>query len=780
MYALIGLSSAWLAGIACASHLQLTLIQWLLVAAGCAGCALACLRHPPLRLTFCAGALFCLGGMRMSAAQPRLAPDVLAFYAGIQQPLVLTGVVSAFPEEAATWTTLRVRVESLQLEGDLSPRPVRGLAVITADRSIRWSYGDRVQARGQVDRPEPSGENRYAAYLARQGVQGWMPQARTIRLATRQGVLPLHWLDDLRQAGLRTIHQLFPQPEAGLLAGILLGVESGISDQVMNAFTRTNTSHIIAISGFNIAILSAIFIQVFGRLLGARRGAWAATFAIAGYTVLVGASASVVRAAWMAGLALLARWLGRTTEALLSLMASALLMTVIHPATLFDVGFQLSFAATLGLILYGAPLQARADGWLGTRLQRGWAEQVASPLAAMLLITLAAQITTLPLTVHYFQRLSLVSLIANAVILPLQPALMILAGCAMLTGMLWLPAGQPVAWVAWPFPALTIRAVEFFATLPGASIALGPTAPWAVFLFYALLLGGTALARHGWARRAAEVTSSLARAAGPAAIAICAILVWKAGVDRPDGRLSLTALESEGGQGVLITSPTGRSLLVGGGTDATALREAVSRRLPLLERSLDWLIVGSSDSDSLAGLRGISEHLGLDAALVCGERRPQALITLQAELAAAGTRIEAAAAGQRLDLGGGASLEVLEVSQHGCLLLARHGRASYLLAPGADPDAIQAFLKGSPRLPVTAYVAAGSGHPAVNAPEWLEALSPRIVILSGDPVVAASNSALPQYEAAHAARLLDTLTYGWIQLVTDGERLWISTGRSVP
>jgi len=780
MYALIGFASAWLAGIACASILQLTLLQWLIVAAGCAGCALACRRQPPLRLVFSAGAMFCLGGLRMGAAQPRLAPDVLAFYAGIQQPVTLLGVVSAFPEEAVSWTTLRVRVESVQLEGDLSPRPVRGLAVVSADRSVRWSYGDRLQARGILQSPDPSGEDRYAAYLGRQGVQGWMPQASTTRLATRQGMPPLHWLDDLRQSGLRTIQLLFPQPEAGLLAGILLGVESGISNAVMTAFTRTNTSHIIAISGFNIAIISAMFIQVFGRLLGARRGAWAAALAIAGYTILVGASASVVRAAWMAGLALLARWLGRTTEALLSLMASALLMTLIHPATLYDVGFQLSFAATLGLILYGAPLQTRADGWLEARLPRGWAGGVASPLVAMLVLTIAAQVTTLPLTMYYFERLSLVSLLANAMILPLQPAVMILGGLAMLLGMLWLPAGQPVAWIAWPFPALTIRAVEFFATWPGASIALGPTSPWAVLLFYVLLLGGTALARHSWAPRAAEVASSLARAAGPAAIAMCTILVWRAGVDRPNGRLSMTVLESEGGQGVLLTSPGGRSLLIGGGSDATALREAVSRRLPLLQRGLDWLIVGSSDSDSLAGLHGISEHLRLEAALVCGERRPQALVNLQAELAATGTRIEPAAAGQRFDLGGGASLEVLEVSEHGCLLLARNGQASFMLAPGADPDALHAVLKDSPLLPVTAYVAAGSGHPAVNPPEWLEALSPRIVILAGDPTVAAGNAALPQYAAAHAARLLDTLTYGWIRLETDGERLWIWTERLVP
>ncbi|MCJ7511507.1 MAG: ComEC/Rec2 family competence protein [Anaerolineales bacterium] len=780
VYALIGLSAAWLAGIACASTLHLNPLQWTLVAVGFGAGALVCPRPPRLRLAFVAGALFCLGGLRLLAAQPRMTPDFLTYYAGIQQPLTLTGVVAAFPEESANWTTLRLRVDSVLLDGDFTPRAVRGLAVISGDRSIRWSYGDRLQAHGLLHMPEASDRSRYEAFLARQGIQGWMPQATTLRLATRQGSLPLHWLDDLRRRGLETLQRLFPDPEAGLLAGILLGVESGISDEVMRAFNRTNTSHIIAISGFNIAILSAIFVQTFGRLLGARRGAWAAVIAIAGYTVLVGASASVVRAAWMAGLALLARWLGRTADALLTLMASALLMTVIHPATLFDVGFQLSFAATLGLILYAAPLQARADAWFTRWLPPAWVERAASPLAGMLLITLAAQATTLPLTVYYFQRLSLISLVANPVILPLQPPLMILGGSAMLVGMVWPLAAQPLAWAAWPFAALTIRAVEFFSSWPAGSIALGQTSAWVVVAFYLLLFGGTALARGAWPQQAAEMSASLARAAGPALLGLGAILVWKAGIDRPDGRLSLTVLDSERGQGVLLTSPTGRTLLVGGGADPAELRQAIGRRLPLLDRSLDWLILGSSDSDSLTGLNGISQHVRVDGVLICGTRRPRSLSLLEAELAGDGAAIESAAPGQRFDLGMGAALEVLAVSEHGCLLLAQFGRARFLLAPGADPDLIQAQMHPAAPPALTGYVAASGGHLAVNPPEWIEALSPRAVVLAGDPAPAAENPALRTVANSRGIRLIDTMTYGWVWMETDGERLWISTERGAP
>ncbi len=778
VHALIGLAVAWLAGIACAAHLALNPIQWTLLAAGSGAGALVSRRQPGLRLAFVAALLFTLGALRYLAAQPRLTPNNLVYYAGMQPPVTLTGIISTFPEPGSDRTLLHLRVQSVQFEGDLSPRAVRGLAVVLADRWTPWSYGDRILAYGSLRSPADPDPSQYESYLARQGVQGWMPEASVHRLASRQGALPLQWLDDLRQAGLASVQRLFPEPEASLFAGILLGVESGIPDDVMRAFNRTSTSHVIAISGFNIAILSALFVLSFRRLLGAKRGAWVAVLAIGAYTLLVGASPSVVRAAWMAGLAMLARWLGRTAEALLTLMASAMLMTLIHPAVLFDVGFQLSFAATLGLILYAAPLQARAVAWLSQWLSPNWVDKFASPLAAMVLITLAAQVTTLPLTTYYFQRLSWVSLLANPVILPLQPPLMIVGGLAMALGMISPPIAQPVAWAAWPFAALTIRAVEFFAAWPAGSMTLGRTSPWVVLAFYVLLLGGTALGRRQWMARVSGFSSQVTRSFGPAVLGLCAILVWKAAVDRPDGRLSLTVLESEGGQGILITGPAGRNLMVGGGSDPPKLAAAVGRRLPLLRRSLDWLVLASGEADSLTGWAGLSGQIGVHQVLICGTTASRSLTTLRTDLASDGVPLHQAEAGQLFDLGAGATLTVAAVSDHGCLLLLDHGKAHIVLAPGADPDLIRLQVeKASPRR-VTAYIAAAGGHPAANPGEWLELLAPRLVITGGDPGSAAENDALRALPESFGTHLLDTNTHGWIQLETDGERLWIWVQRA--
>jgi competence protein ComEC len=227
-----------------------------------------------------------------------------------------------------------------------------------------------------------------------------------------------------------------------LLAGILLGVENGIPQRVQQAFQDTGTAHIIAISGFNISIISALFASLFILLLGKRRRWLAAGLSlvvIAFYAVLVGAGASVVRAAIMGGLTLFAVQLGRRQDGLNSLAFVAALMVLFNPILLWDVGFQLSFMATLGLVLYAGPLSQAFTRLASARLPQATVERLTHPVGEYFLFTLAALLTTLPVTVYHFQRLSLSSLVANPLVLPAQPPVMVLGGLAVLLGLIFQP-----------------------------------------------------------------------------------------------------------------------------------------------------------------------------------------------------------------------------------------------------------------------------------------------------------------------------------------------------
>src|SRR3972149_6215029 len=255
--------------------------------------------------------------------------------------------------------------------GALRPGPPGGGRCSPPSPYRASAYGDGSRATGRLETPPVFEDFSYREYLARQGVYSLMSRAEVTRMAAGQAGPLLRAVFALRQRGLRVVHALFPEPEASLLAGILLGVESGIHPELRQAFNDTGTTHIIAISGFNITLLAGLVVSLFGRWLGPRRGAVAAGIAIAIYALMVGADPAVIRAAIMGGLALTARLLGRQTHAMASLGAAALAMTALNPLILWDVGFQLSFAATLGLVLYADPIAQRflglASRWMDPR-----------------------------------------------------------------------------------------------------------------------------------------------------------------------------------------------------------------------------------------------------------------------------------------------------------------------------------------------------------------------------------------------------------------------------
>jgi competence protein ComEC len=781
---LFWLGLAWLTGIAAARAAQLVTWQWLVLAACCLAAILLLRRTRTYRDLFLTLMIFTLGAARASATQRPLDPEHVAHYNDQDCKVSLIGVVIDSPDVRDTYTGLRLQVDSLNTSCDPIRQTAHGLVLLRASRYEDWSYGDRVRAAGYLETPPVFETFSYRDYLARQGIHSIMSYAEVTHLARRQASPILQVIFDYRAHALEVVQTLFPDPEASLLAGILLGIESGISSEVRQTFNDTSTTHIIAISGFNITIIASLFISLFGRWLGARRGALAAGLAIAVYTLLVGADAAVVRAAVMGGLALLARYLGRQTHGLASLAAAACIMTVISPNILWDVGFQLSFAATLGLILYADPVKNWFIRQACRRMPEERAERLADPVSEYILFTLAAQVTTLPLTAYYFQRFSLVSFLANPVILPLQPAVMVLGGLATLAGTLWLPLGRVLAWIAWPFAALTIRAVAFFASWPVAAIPLGRVSLLVVAAFYAVLFGLTALSRMPPERRdnltvlrSIRERINIQAGIGLLALALLVALTWRTTVDRPDGKLHITVLDVGDGDAVLIQSPTGRFTLIDGGPSPVALSDALGRRLPLLNPRLDWLVIGGTHDEQVAGLAGAIERFPVGEVLVPGGSGGYTYRRLMDDLTDQGIPITEAKTGQVLDLGEGARLEITAVGEHGIVLMLRFGVAHFLLAPGADPQTIGELSDVSTVTEVTAMLLPDSGYAAVNPPAWLGQLQPRVVLIS---VGAGEGRGLISQEVLDALRgttILRTDIHGWIHLTSDGESMWVEVER---
>jgi len=734
----------WLTGIAIGRFLNLPAGSFL-VASGL-GLLLAVVGEDRLRMVGLGTAVFFLGAWRLVVAIPDFDSSHISAHNDSFRVATLAGVVSDFPDVRDEYIGLRVSTDSIHYSDSDQPQSITGDALVRANRFESFSYGDRVEALGILETPPEFQDFSYRDYLARQGIFSLVANASVTTIATGEGNPVLHLLFGLRQRALDTLYSIFPDPEASLLSGILLGIESGISSEVRDAFNDTSTTHIIAISGFNITILAALVISLTGRTLGMRRGAIVAAIVIASYTILVGADASVVRAAIMGGLVLFARFLGRVTLALASLGAAAIVMTLVNPYLLWDVGFQLSFAATLGLVLYAEPLKDGFVRFASRWLEPARAKRLSTPVGEFILFTFAAQITTLPLTAYHFQRLSLVSFLANPIVLPAQPPLMILGGIATMAGMIWLPLGQLLGWLAWPFPAFTIRVVDIFAAFPSAAIDLGPISFPALIGMYVLLFGGTALLRG---RRPALPAPSLL--AILIAISVVAVLTWKAVADHPDGRIHVTAFESGG---TLIETAEGRFVLVGGGDSPTALANTLGRKLPLFHRRLDWLIIPDREFDGLAGLPAGYE---IGAVIANTDTQDPGLIQ---QLQARGARMVSADQGLALDLGAGARLELID-DDFTLLLTSGKARFAIVLDNRSAGDISRPSLAS-----LTGIIL-----PNASAIGWLQDIDVMAVVIDG-PNPLPSNTSNPEF--------LATDERGWIEMVTDGVNLWLWTQHPEP
>ena len=722
-------------------------------------------------------ALF-IGAARYQYSVPRFDAFHIAFYNDREYDLLITGTLAEPPDYRDTYTNLRVQVEKVDTgDGDLR---VDGLILVRASNNEVFEYGERVRLRGKLKTPPENEDFSYRDYLAAKNIHSYMTSSEITVLPGNDGHPFVGALYAFKEKAYNNIYRLFPDPESSLLAGILLGVDTGLTRELQQAFKNTGTAHIIAISGFNISIIAGIFYTFFSRFFGDRRGAVIAITGIVLYTFIVGADAAVVRAAVMGGLALLAKQLGRRQAALNTLLAVALLMCLWNPLYLWDVGFQLSFFATLGLILYAEPFSKFANRIITKYFPTSTAERAAELFSEFVLLTLAAQLTTIPIMAYHFQRISLISFIANPFILPAQPAVMILGGIAVLLSMILFPVGQIAAWIAWPFIVYTIRIVEIFDKVPHGTIYLGDFSIWFVVLFYAALLSVTV----SWSALKEKIRS-LGQRAGSVGVGsvivilvIGLLLVWRAAVAVPDGLLHVTFLDVGSADGVLIKTPSGKNILINGGESVTALSDDLGRRISSFDRQLDWLIVAATEEEQVAALPRVLERYPVDNVLWSGNRQASfSARVLNEFLISQNVLVTDAEKDQVLDLGDGATLTVLTVGGRGSVLLLEYQNFRVLLPVGMSFDALDELSYGEKVGPVSVLLLADSGYAASNPEEMIVNLNPELIVLS---VGAADESGLPSgriLETVKDYALLRTDIDGWVDVSTNGSQMWVNAER---
>jgi competence protein ComEC len=764
---LVYLAVAWAAGLAVAAQVPLPTILWGWWLILPIGLLLIWRRDPLLRRVHLLLLVFLLAALRYTIALPTFDEHALASF-NDRGALTLVGDVIAPPEVRDRATNVRLAVTRVRA-GSVW-HDVSGVALLQSPRETDVRYGDHVQVYGELATPPEFADFSYKEYLARQGIHSLIRTFGNVRILERdQGNPFFAALYAFRDRALAAVYAIFPDPAAALLAGILLGVESGIPRDLSDAFSTTNTAHIIAISGFNIAIIAGILAQLARRVFGARGATLVVILGLATYTLLVGASASVVRAAIMGSLTVIALHYNRQNDALNALGVSALLMTAWNPFTLFDIGFQLSFLATVGLVLYATSLTTWFEKNLARVLPNERAKQIATALGDSLIVTLAAQITTTPLIIFVFHRLSLVGLVANLLVLPAQPPVMIVGGLATLTAMVIQPVGQVIAWIAWAFLEWTIVVVQALAGLPFAALDVGRFDAVLLGAYYALLFGATSV---DW--RAVRNRVSLRPAIALGGVLVAGVWLWNFALTAPDGKTHVIFLDA-GSATTFVYTPNGGKILIDGGANPSVVSSAIGQRLPFWDRALDLLVLTDADDDHLAGLVAVLERYDVRHIVeVNAPAKPTAAYTKWRELIAQ-KRVTTlpAQAGLQIALDREVAFEIAYSSEDARAATARlrAGNLAFLFAGSASVDDQAALLDAEIDVASAVLVA-----PRKIAPEFLDGVNPQFAIVFAGRGARDKPSA-DLLAALSRATILRTDERGSIEMIVDGASLAVRTAR---
>ncbi|MFL5732485.1 MAG: ComEC/Rec2 family competence protein [Chloroflexia bacterium] len=426
-------------------------------------------KNPPTRWACFLLALLLLGCGRALLVHPTDTPASLAYYTTPDPAtkLVVTGSVSGEPVLADRWQRLHVRADSIRSVNQKSSRAVSGDMLALLPRYPEYRTGDRLSLSGALTPPPDMPGFDYRAYLAAHSIYSYMSFPGVKILGSGDGDRGSQLIQGWRSGVGAAIQRALPEPEASLAVGVVIGDRSSMPQDLQEAFQASGTTHVLAISGENIALISGFVWLLLSGLRQRRRPTVLLTLALVAslalYTVFTGATPSVVRATAMSAVLLFAPLARRRYDPTAALAVAALVMSLLDPNVLLDAGFELSFAAMLGIVL------------LAPRL-RDLLKRVRVPglLAAALSTGIAAQLFTLPLSAALTGRMSLVGLPAT---LTVDVALLPLMISGIVTGVLGTFAPQLASITgmsAWLPAAWMIFWSRLWASLPFSIIGTGP------------------------------------------------------------------------------------------------------------------------------------------------------------------------------------------------------------------------------------------------------------------------------------------------------------------
>lgn len=650
-----------------------------------AGASLALHRRASLPAVAAAVVAAGVAGLRLEQSLDSPVPPIAS---AVGQEVTLSGVVASEPDPGELTTGYDVRVErAVFADGSTMARP--GTIRVWLHQYERYLPGDRLLLEGELEEAPVFDGFDYRSYLAKQGVGAVMWRPKTEFLETGAGLG--RELTRLRLALDRSLQRAIPEPAASLAGGIAFGRDGGLSEEVKAQFDASGLRHLVAVSGANLVLVAAMTLAVGSRLVGRARAWPAAAAAVAGYVALAGFEPSVARAAVMTAILFAGELVGRPQSGLPGLAAALIVLTAAWPGLALDAGFQLSVAATAGLITIGPWLRYALDAarrwWIISWLP-GWATEVMA-------LSLAASAASAPITWAHFGSVSVVGPLANLVV---QPVLTLAFWASLATaalGLLSRTAAEVTGTMAY-YPLAFILEAAAAAGSPRwaavgseeglTDVAIAATAALSMVATLAYRFQPPDLELPDAVHERAELGSRFV--IGGAAFGLVLLIAGSA-CGRPPA-LTVDVLDVGQGDAILVTTPRGTQVLVDGGPSELRLARELGKRMPPWDRTIEVVVVSHPQEDHIGGLPGLDARYRLPRVVTNGDTNSTRTAMLVAE--AFGRRTVVAAAGDRFIVDG-VTFDVLwpsseyttdDLNRRSLVLLVSYGERRVLLAGDLD------------------------------------------------------------------------------------------------
>ncbi len=709
--------------------------------------------------------------------------------------VTVEGVVAEEPDYRRNGIMYILEVKRLAIGPRQGPASGR-VVVVLPDYSFR--YGDLIRVKGKLVLPESAGNPGafdYRTYLERQGV-GMLLRVRgdgqAVRLDSTDGRIRA-LASGLKEKLVGGLYKALNEDQAVVVAGITLGERSIIPQNLSAVFAATGVAHVLSVSGLHVGFLVGIVLFAARQLRAGPLSTMVGAAAVLSvYALIVGLQPPVLRASVMWMMLLGAQQLGRARDWPTAMAVAALLILILNPFALYSAGFQLSFAATWGILFIGPELVRGCEhlaGRIGVPWRTAWGWFIAVPVAA--------QLATWPLIAYYYNLYSTYGLLANWVVVPLVGLIFVLG---MIAGLV----GAVVPWLAWligPFTGLLVDlftgAVRWIALLPGAAPVVASPAPWVIGIWFAVLWAAVrAAADREWRARFGALF-----AGGRKFVVVLLVLtatVWFFPVDRT---LEVHFIDVGQGDSILLRTPGGKNLLIDSGgwpgefESGSGAGDKVV--LPYLKKlginRIDLLVITHLHEDHAGGARALVSGLKVNALAVPAPAldRDGEGFPLLTWIRGQGIDLYPVEAGDRTAVDPALGIAFLgppqqplrgtgaDENNNSAVLRVAYGSVVFLLTGDLESEGQERLLQGG--FPLKADILKIPHHGSTCRPDFLDRVQPKVAVIS---VGRENRFGLPRKDTLEllekrGIRVLRTDRDGAVIIESDGRRVRVKTGRPV-